>query len=130
VRQHAAQVSQLFRGGASKRQIATQFKISRSSVRRLLDTRLKLTHRNDCRSGLKTKFRLEYRIFQVICKQMAPTGNLDRPVTAQSGPLVIGYTDNAARRSCPILFLRNVGSSYSEEPGVEMFVPWQSSFMD
>jgi hypothetical protein len=26
----------------------------------------------------------------------------------------------AARRSCPISFLRNVGSSYSEEPGAEI----------
>jgi putative DNA-invertase from lambdoid prophage Rac len=40
VRQHAAAVSQLFSGGASKRQIAAQFKISRSSVRRLLQARL------------------------------------------------------------------------------------------
>jgi putative DNA-invertase from lambdoid prophage Rac len=41
VRQHAAAVSQLFRGGASKRQIAAEFKISRSSVRRLLQAGLK-----------------------------------------------------------------------------------------
>src|SRR5271157_4371157 len=62
----------------------------------------------------------EYRIFQVICKQMAPTGNLDRPVTTESGLRVIGYTDNAARRSCPTSLLRNAGSSYSEEPGMEI----------
>jgi hypothetical protein len=35
------------------------------------------------------------------------------------GPLVIRRTDSAARRSCPISFLRNVGSIYSE-PGVEI----------
>src|SRR5207249_10094182 len=39
------------------------------------------------------------------------------PSSAKSGPRVIGYTDNAARRSCPTSLLRNVGSSYSEEPG-------------
>jgi dihydrofolate reductase len=33
------------------------------------------------------------------------------------GPLVIGHTDNAARRLCPTSFLCNVGSSYSEKPG-------------
>ncbi len=49
---------------------------------------------------------------------------------ATSGPLVPGHTDNAARRSCPISLLRNVGSSYSEEPWGGGFVPWQSSFMD
>ena len=38
----------------------------------------------------------------------------------RSGPRVIGYTNNAARRSCPTSLLRNVGSSYSEEPGVEI----------
>jgi hypothetical protein len=38
---------------------------------------------------------------------------------AKSGPRVIGYADNAGRRSCAISFLRNVGSSYSEESGVE-----------
>ena len=43
-----------------------------------------------------------------------------RRFPAKSGPRVIGYTDNAARRSCTISFLRNVGSSYSEEPGVEI----------
>jgi putative DNA-invertase from lambdoid prophage Rac len=41
VREHAAAVSQLFRRGASKRQIAAQFKIIRASVRRLLQARLK-----------------------------------------------------------------------------------------
>jgi len=41
VRQHATAVSQLFGDGASKRQIAAKFKISRSSVRRLLQARLK-----------------------------------------------------------------------------------------
>ena len=34
--------------------------------------------------------------------------------------LVIGHTSNAALRSCPISFLRNVGSSYSEESGAEV----------
>jgi dihydrofolate reductase len=34
---------------------------------------------------------------------------------------LFGYTDNAARRSCPFSFLRNVCSGYSEEPGVEIF---------
>ena len=42
------------------------------------------------------------------------------PGSAKSGPRVIGYTDNTARRSCPTSFLRKVGSSYSEEPGVEI----------
>jgi hypothetical protein len=32
---------------------------------------------------------------------------------------VIGHTDKTARRSCPISCLRNVGSSYSVEPGME-----------
>ena len=36
------------------------------------------------------------------------------------GPLVIGHTDNAARRSCATSLLRNVASSCSD-PGVEIF---------
>jgi hypothetical protein len=36
------------------------------------------------------------------------------------GPLVIGHTDKAARRLCPTSLPRNVGSSYSEEPGAEI----------
>jgi len=31
-----------------------------------------------------------------------------------------GHTDKAARRLCPTSLPRNVGSSYSEEPGVEI----------
>ena len=42
------------------------------------------------------------------------------PGSAKSGPRVIGYTDNAVRRSCLTSLLRNVGLSYSEEPGVEI----------
>jgi hypothetical protein len=34
--------------------------------------------------------------------------------------LVIGHTDKAARRLCPTSFPREVGSSYSDEPGVEV----------
>ena len=33
---------------------------------------------------------------------------------------LIGHTDNATRGSCPITFVRNVGSYYSEDPGVEV----------
>jgi len=36
------------------------------------------------------------------------------PLAVNGGPLGIGQNDNAARRSCPISFLRNVGSNYSE----------------
>src|SRR5262249_30812390 len=45
-----------------------------------------------------------------------------RLVTAhvESGLLVIGHTDKAARRLCRASLLRNVGSSYSEEPWVEI----------
>jgi hypothetical protein len=31
-----------------------------------------------------------------------------------------GHTDKAARRLCPTSLLRNVRSSYSEKPGVEI----------
>ena len=37
-----------------------------------------------------------------------------------SGALVSPHTDKAARRLCPTSLLRNIGSSYSEEPGVEI----------
>jgi hypothetical protein len=37
-----------------------------------------------------------------------------------SGPLVIRHTDKAARSLCPTLLTRNGGSSYSEEPGMEI----------
>jgi len=38
----------------------------------------------------------------------------------QVARLVIGHTGKAARRLCPTSLLCNVGSSYSEEPGVEI----------
>src|SRR5215468_11298421 len=38
------------------------------------------------------------------------------PPWVESGPLVIGHTGNATRRSCPTSPC-NVGLSYSEEPG-------------
>ena len=38
----------------------------------------------------------------------------------ESGSLVIGHIDNAARRWFPTSLLRNVGSSYSEEPWLEI----------
>ena len=44
----------------------------------------------------------------------------DRQERVEGGPPVIGHTDKAARRLCPTSLLRNVGSSYSEEPGVEI----------
>jgi hypothetical protein len=34
--------------------------------------------------------------------------------------LVIRHTDHAARGSCPISFLRNVASSYSDQPAAEI----------
>jgi hypothetical protein len=38
----------------------------------------------------------------------------------ESGPLVIGHTDNVARRSCPTSLPRNGGSSYSEKARMEI----------
>ena len=35
-------------------------------------------------------------------------------------PLVIRHTDKAARSLCPTSLTRNGGSSYSEEPGLEI----------
>jgi hypothetical protein len=41
-------------------------------------------------------------------------------LSAKSRRLVIGCTGKAARKLCPISLLYNVGSSYSEEPRVEI----------
>ena len=38
----------------------------------------------------------------------------------ESGSLVIGHINDAARRWCPTSLLRSVGSRYSEEPWVEI----------
>jgi dihydrofolate reductase len=50
---------------------------------------------------------------------LAPNLSFDF-TSATSEPLVIRHTVNAVRRSCPISYLRNVASSYSEEPGAEI----------
>jgi hypothetical protein len=51
---------------------------------------------------------------------MSHRGLIERPEWVESGRLVIGHTGKAARRLCPTSLLCNVGSSYSEEPGVEI----------
>jgi len=56
--------------------------------------------------------------------------SLKFPPWVESGPLVIGRTDNATRRSCPTSLPSNVGLSYCEEPGEGVFVAWLSSCMD
>jgi hypothetical protein len=64
----------------------------------------------DCREGGGSSAR------EAVLAGHAP----ERPSRVESGRLVIGHTGEAARRLCATSLLCKVGSSYSEEPGVEI----------
>ena len=75
----------------------------------------------DSGSGFEAALIGDCRLFRLFRgKLFAQRFGTVATLSAKSRRLVIGCTGKAARKLCPISLLYNVGSSYSEEPGVEI----------